>query len=148
MLQLKATFSKVISLQDMFDKDVGPFQQKYVHLVEDIHSVYGTAKEVHGPSPLPASAERSLDNGLACLDVYQCDAVSCKGHTNADRRIQLPCCLQAMGRHLQCHSLQAQIKRSICHLCIVTLVSLLHLISSSVCRLMCHPMLLCDHTQP
>ena len=32
----------------MFDKDVGPFQQKYVHLVEDIHSVYGTAKEVHG----------------------------------------------------------------------------------------------------
>ena len=33
-------------LQDMFDKNVGPFQQKYVHLVEDIHSVYGTAKEV------------------------------------------------------------------------------------------------------
>lgn len=31
----------------MFDKDVGPFQQKYVHLVEDIHSVYGTAKEVN-----------------------------------------------------------------------------------------------------
>ncbi|DBA70182.1 hypothetical protein WJX79_001992 [Trebouxia sp. C0005] len=32
---------------DMFDKDVGPFQQKYVHLVEDIHNVYGTAKEFH-----------------------------------------------------------------------------------------------------
>ena len=30
----------------MFDKDVAPFQQKYVHLVEDIHGVYGTAKEV------------------------------------------------------------------------------------------------------
>lgn len=30
----------------MFDKDVAPFQQKYVHLVEDIHNVYGTAKEV------------------------------------------------------------------------------------------------------
>lgn len=38
----------MLSLQDMFDKDVGPFQQKYVHLVEDIHNVYGTAKEVHG----------------------------------------------------------------------------------------------------
>ena len=33
-------------LQEMFDKDVAPFQQKYVHLVDDIHNVYGTAKEV------------------------------------------------------------------------------------------------------
>lgn len=33
-------------MQEMFDKDVAPFQQKYVHLVEDIHNVYGTAKEV------------------------------------------------------------------------------------------------------
>lgn len=33
----------------MFDKDVAPFQQKYVHLVEDIHNVYGTAKEVSLP---------------------------------------------------------------------------------------------------
>ncbi|KAL3160670.1 hypothetical protein ABBQ32_010585 [Trebouxia sp. C0010 RCD-2024] len=32
---------------EMFDKDVAPFQQKYVHLVEDIHNVYGTAKEFH-----------------------------------------------------------------------------------------------------
>lgn len=30
----------------MFDKDIAPFQQKYIHLVEDIHNVYGTAKEV------------------------------------------------------------------------------------------------------
>ena len=30
----------------MFDKDIAPFQQKYIHLIEDIHNVYGTAKEV------------------------------------------------------------------------------------------------------
>ena len=32
----------------MFDQDVAPFQQKYIHLVEEIHGVYGTAKEVSG----------------------------------------------------------------------------------------------------
>ena len=33
-------------MQDMFDQDVAPFQQKYMYLVEEIHNVYGTAKEV------------------------------------------------------------------------------------------------------
>lgn len=33
-------------MQETFDKDVAPFQQKYLHLVEEIHGVYGTAKEV------------------------------------------------------------------------------------------------------
>lgn len=37
---------QTVTLQEMFDNDVAPFQQKYVHLVEDIHNVYGTAKEV------------------------------------------------------------------------------------------------------
>ena len=44
----------------MFDKDVAPFQQKYVHLVEDIHGVYGTAKEV------------SLDANAVLLHVLLC----------------------------------------------------------------------------
>ena len=35
-------------MQEMFDQDVAPFQQKYIHLVEEIHGVYGTAKEVGG----------------------------------------------------------------------------------------------------
>lgn len=34
------------AVQEMLDKDVAPLQQTYLHLVEEIHSVYGTAKEV------------------------------------------------------------------------------------------------------
>ena len=51
-------------LQDMFDKDVAPFQQKYMHLVEDIHGVYGNAKEVK----LKAHTRRQYAQaGTACL---------------------------------------------------------------------------------
>ncbi len=79
---LEATLSKALSLQDMFDKDVGPFQQKYVHLVEDIHSVYGTAKEVHGQI---ASLCTVWTIAWLVLTVTKCGAVSRKGHTDADR---------------------------------------------------------------
>ena len=34
------------AVQEMLDKDVAPFQQTHLHLVEDIHGVYGTAKEM------------------------------------------------------------------------------------------------------
>ena len=47
IVQPVCLYRTILVMQDMFDKDVGPFQQKYIHLVEDIHGVYGTAKEVN-----------------------------------------------------------------------------------------------------
>lgn len=31
----------------MFVNDIGPFQQKYAHLVDDIHGIYENAKVFH-----------------------------------------------------------------------------------------------------
>ncbi len=78
----------------MFNKDVAPFQQKYVHLVEDIHGVYGTAKEVNMRIPACACTAASRYAHLT-IDSYA--AVPCKGDTDAHRRVQLPRRLQTMG---------------------------------------------------
>ena len=81
-------------LQDMFDKDVAPFQQKYMHLVEDIHGVYGNAKEVKLKGTHKASICTSRNS---MPDPCLFTAVPCQRYTDADRRVQLPCCLQEVG---------------------------------------------------
>lgn len=59
----------------MFDKDVAPFQQKYVHLVEDIHGVYGTAKEVSRNMIALFAASLFSDLAFYSLPWYLCSSM-------------------------------------------------------------------------